>query len=110
MLSKNLENSSSYGIFYKFWEKARVYYTLSISRGKGRPPPPGFATAVLIIVCISDKVNFLNLFINIACTRTNMLLKVILICKVIDLKYIYGKKNPSYITKITPVKKLAEYN
>ena len=32
--------------FYKFWKKALVYYTLSISRGGGgRPPgPPGFAT------------------------------------------------------------------
>ena len=33
--------------FYKFWKKARVYYTLSISRGGGpRPPapPPGFVT------------------------------------------------------------------
>ena len=28
---------------YKFWKKARVYYTLSISRGGGQapaPPPP----------------------------------------------------------------------
>ena len=33
MLSKNLENSTSYDIFFnKFWKKARVYYTLSISR------------------------------------------------------------------------------
>ena len=46
MLSKNLENSTSYDIFfYKFWKKARVYYTLSISRGGGggpgpRAPPP----------------------------------------------------------------------
>ena len=39
MLSKNLENSSSYDIFYKFWKKAQVYYTLTISRGgDGRPP------------------------------------------------------------------------
>ena len=33
-----------------FWKKARVYYTLSISRGGGpgpRPPPPGFATALV---------------------------------------------------------------
>ena len=46
MLSKSLENSLSYGIFfYKFWKKARVYYTLSISKGGGGPrPPPGFAT------------------------------------------------------------------
>ena len=45
MLSKNLENSPSYDIFYKFWKKARVYYTLSISRGGGQAPaPPGFAT------------------------------------------------------------------
>ena len=44
MLSKNLENSLSYGIFYKFWKKARVYYMLSISREGGRSPPPGFAT------------------------------------------------------------------
>ena len=43
MLSKSLENSLSYGIFYKFWKKARVYHTLCISRvGGGRPrhPPP----------------------------------------------------------------------
>ena len=43
MLSKNLENSTSYDIFYKFGKKARVYYTLSISRGGGpgpRAPPP----------------------------------------------------------------------
>ena len=41
MLSKNLENSTSYDIFYKFLKKARVYYTLSISRGGGpRPPAP----------------------------------------------------------------------
>ena len=49
MLSKNLENSTSYDIFYKFWKKARVYYTLSISRGGGpgpRAPPPGFATGL----------------------------------------------------------------
>ena len=49
MLSKNLENSTSYDIFYKFWKKARVYYTLSISRGGGGPgpgPPPGIATAL----------------------------------------------------------------
>ena len=40
MLSKNLENSTSYDIFfYKFWKKARVYYTLSISRGGGAGPP-----------------------------------------------------------------------
>ena len=26
--------------FYKFWKKARVYYTLGISRGGG-PSPPG---------------------------------------------------------------------
>ena len=31
--------------FYKFWKKALVYYTLSISRGGGGTgPPPGFAT------------------------------------------------------------------
>ena len=42
MLSKNLENSTSYDIFfYKLWKKARVYYTLSISRGGGGPRPPG---------------------------------------------------------------------
>ena len=50
MLSKNLENSASYDIFYKFWKKARIYYTLSISKGGGAqapgPPPPGFATDV----------------------------------------------------------------
>ena len=34
MLSKNLENSPSYDIVYKFWKKARVYYTFSISRGE----------------------------------------------------------------------------
>ena len=40
MLSKNLENSTSYDIFfYKFWKKARVYYTLSISRGGGAQVP-----------------------------------------------------------------------
>ena len=48
MLSKSLENLLSYGILYKFWKKAQVYYTLSISRGGGlRPPghlPPGFDT------------------------------------------------------------------
>ena len=33
--------------FYKFWKRARVYYTLSISRGGGAQDPPGFATAVL---------------------------------------------------------------
>ena len=48
MLSKNLENSPSYDILYKFWKKARVYYTLSISRGggggAGLRDPPGFAT------------------------------------------------------------------
>ena len=46
MLSENLKNSTSYDIFYKFWKKARVYYTLSISRGgqAPAPPPPGFAT------------------------------------------------------------------
>ena len=46
MLSKSLENSLSYSIFYKFWEKTRVYYTLSIFRGGGQapPPPPVFAT------------------------------------------------------------------
>ena len=43
MLSKNLENSTSYDIIYKIWKKARVYYTLSISRGGGQAPgpPPG---------------------------------------------------------------------
>ena len=41
MLSKNLENSTSYDIFfYKFWKKARVYYILSISRGGAGPRPP----------------------------------------------------------------------
>ena len=41
MLSKNLENSTSYDIFfYKFWKKARVYYTLSISRGGAQAPGP----------------------------------------------------------------------
>ena len=37
MLSKNLEISTSMTFFYKFWKKARVYYTLSISRGGGGP-------------------------------------------------------------------------
>ena len=34
---------------YKFWKKARVYYTLSISRGgvQAPGPPPGFATAYM---------------------------------------------------------------
>ena len=43
MLSKN---STSYDIFFlNFGKKARVYYTLSISRGGAGPrPPPGFAT------------------------------------------------------------------
>ena len=43
MLSKNLENLTSYDIFFIiFWKKARVYYTLSISRGGGAGPraPP----------------------------------------------------------------------
>ena len=41
MLTKNLENSTLYDIFlYKFWKKARVYYTLSISRGGGGGPGP----------------------------------------------------------------------
>ena len=36
--------------FYKFGKKARVYYTLSISRGGPGPrPPPGFATDYCII-------------------------------------------------------------
>ena len=39
--------------FYKFWKKARVYYTLSISRGGGGPgpraPPPGFATDIPVV-------------------------------------------------------------
>ena len=42
-LSKTLENSRSYGIFSKLWKKARVYHTLSISRGQSpgpSPPPP----------------------------------------------------------------------
>ena len=35
--------------FYKFWKKARVYYTLSISRGGAQAPgpPPGFATDIV---------------------------------------------------------------
>ena len=45
MLSKSLENSLSYGIFYKFCKKARVYYTLSISRGGTQAP--GFATVIV---------------------------------------------------------------
>ena len=49
MLSKNLENSPSYDIVYKFLEKARVYYTLSISRGGGQAPP-GFATVTITLV------------------------------------------------------------
>ena len=36
--------------FYKFWKKARVYYTLSISRGGGQAPPPGFATVLTSFV------------------------------------------------------------
>ena len=35
--------------FINFGKKARVYYTLSISRGGGpgpRAPPPGFATGI----------------------------------------------------------------
>ena len=39
--------------FYKFGKKARVYYTLSISRGGGpgpRGPPPGFATGYSVEV------------------------------------------------------------
>ena len=39
MLSKNLENSTSYDIFYNIWKKARVYYILSISRGAQAPAP-----------------------------------------------------------------------
>ena len=48
MLIENLENSTSYDIFYKFGKKARVYYTLSISRGGAQAPgpAPGFATAI----------------------------------------------------------------
>ena len=49
--------------FYKFWKKARVYYTLSISRGGGDPgprAPPGFAT-----VYIHNKLNIVSY--NSAC-------------------------------------------
>ena len=71
MLSKNLENSTSYDIFYKFWKKARVYYTLSISRGGGAQapgPPPGFAT---------DKINniYSTLKYTLVCTQLNYFLK-----------------------------------
>ena len=41
MWSKNLENSTSYDIFFiNFGKKARVYYTLSISRGGAQAPGP----------------------------------------------------------------------
>ena len=40
MLSKDLENSLSYDILYKFWKQARVYYILSISKGGGQAPGP----------------------------------------------------------------------
>ena len=51
MLSKNLENSTSYDIFVYILGKARVYYTLSISRGGGgqAPEPPSW-----IHHCIND--------------------------------------------------------
>ena len=39
MLSINLENSLSYGIFYQFWKKVRVCYTLSVSRREGGAGP-----------------------------------------------------------------------
>ena len=69
MLSKNLENSLSYGIFYKFWEKARVYYTLSISRegGGGAQAPPGFATDIQISFSAENNVNLYVQFSN--CSR-----------------------------------------
>ena len=40
--------------FSKIWKTARVYYTLSISRGGGggggqAPGPPGFATVIMLI-------------------------------------------------------------
>ena len=47
--------------FYEFWKKARVYYTLSISRGGGAQapgPPPGFATGFVVNLKLLIDVNF----------------------------------------------------
>ena len=53
MLSKNLEKILFYGNFYNFWEEARVYYTLSISReGEGGG---GVAQAPWIRHCIRQN-------------------------------------------------------
>ena len=53
MLSKNLENSPSIDIFLKFWKKARVYHTLSISRwGPRHPGPP----SILLKITLTFKI------------------------------------------------------
>ena len=50
--------------FCKFWKKARVYYTLSISRGGGgpgpRPPPPLDSPLCTALYCTTQR--FLNTF------------------------------------------------
>ena len=73
MLSKNLENSTSYDIFfYTFGKKARVYYTLSISRGGGpgpRAPPPGFATEIYTLDTIwgPPQISFFTYYMRSSC-------------------------------------------
>ena len=55
-------------LFYKFWKKTRVYYTLSISRGGGggpgpRAPPPGFATDLRHDMIITKRFHVYFVFI-----------------------------------------------
>ena len=71
MLSKTWKIQHHMAFFFiNFGKKARVYYTLCISRGGGGgrpPPPPGFATVVTIWNTLPNNVvlsESLNAFKN----------------------------------------------
>ena len=69
-------------LFIIFWKKARVYYTLSISRGGGQAPaPPGFATGlsshIFFLLREEDSQNpSLNILIDYALDVMNATLKM----------------------------------
>ena len=41
--------------FYKFWKKARVYYTLSISRGGGQAPGPPWIRHCFMLPVLQER-------------------------------------------------------
>ena len=63
---KNLGKFTIICIFFKFWNKARVYYTLSISKegrvADPRAPISGFAAAIDKHVCVTVSCKHRHMF------------------------------------------------